>query len=44
MSTPTTYQLKDSIATITFDDGNVNVMSVAMLTALNDEFDRAHRG
>ena len=41
MSIPLTYQLKDSIATITMDDGKVNVMSVAMLSALNTAFDRA---
>jgi enoyl-CoA hydratase len=38
---PLTYQLKDSIATVTMDDGKVNVMSVAMLSALNDALDRA---
>jgi enoyl-CoA hydratase len=37
---PLTYRLKDSIATITMDDGKVNVMSVAMLSALNTAFDR----
>jgi len=41
MSSPATYQLKDSVATITMDDGKVNVMSVAMLTALNATLDRA---
>jgi len=41
MSSPTTYELKDSVATITMDDGKVNVMSVAMLSALNDALDRA---
>ena len=41
MSSPATYQLKDSVATITMDDGKVNVMSVAMLSALNDALDRA---
>ena len=32
MSSPATYQLRDSVATITMDDGKVNVMSVAMLS------------
>ncbi len=41
MSSPATYQLKDSVATITMDDGKVNVMSVAMLTALNGALDKA---
>jgi enoyl-CoA hydratase len=41
MTTPLTYELKDSVATITMDDGKVNVMSIAMLSALNDALDRA---
>jgi len=41
MSSPVTYQLKDSVATITMDDGKVNVMSVAMLSALNAALDKA---
>jgi enoyl-CoA hydratase/carnithine racemase len=41
MTTPVTYQLKDSVATITMDDGKVNAMSVAMLSALNAALDRA---
>jgi len=41
MSAPATYQLKDSVATITMDDGKVNVMSVAMLSALNTALDKA---
>src|SRR6266481_5700236 len=41
MSSPATYQLKDSVATITMDDGKVNVMSVAMLSALNAALDKA---
>ncbi|HZP44586.1 MAG TPA: crotonase/enoyl-CoA hydratase family protein [Candidatus Binataceae bacterium] len=35
------YEVQDLIATITMDDGKVNVMSVAMLSALNDALDRA---
>ncbi len=36
-----TYDLADSIATITMDDGKANVMSAAMLSALREAFDRA---
>jgi enoyl-CoA hydratase len=35
------YQLKDSVAAITMDDGKVNVMSTAMQTGLNEALDRA---
>src|SRR4030088_1647422 len=35
------YQLRDSIATITMDDGKVNVLSPQMLTELNEALDRA---
>jgi len=41
MSSPTTYELKDAVATITMDDGKANVMSVAMLSALNTALDKA---
>jgi enoyl-CoA hydratase len=36
-----TYQLHDSVATITMDDGKVNVLSMAMLTELGAALDRA---
>jgi enoyl-CoA hydratase len=36
-----TYQLKDSIATITMDDGKANVLSPRMLSELNGALDRA---
>src|SRR6266581_657121 len=36
-----TYQLQDSIATITMDDGKMNVLSVGMFMEINDAFDRA---
>src|SRR5215469_8294533 len=36
-----TYRLHDSVATITMDDGKVNVLSLAMLTELNAALDRA---
>ncbi len=35
------YESKDSIATITMDDGKMNVLSPAMFAALNGAFDRA---
>lgn len=41
MNNPVSYRLKDSVATITMDDGKVNVMSVGMLAALNAALDRA---
>lgn len=41
MSKLVTYELDESIATITMDDGKVNVMSLAMLSALNRALDRA---
>jgi enoyl-CoA hydratase len=36
-----TYELDDGVATITMDDGKVNVFSVPMLRALHAAFDRA---
>jgi enoyl-CoA hydratase len=41
MSPLVMYQLKDSVATITMDDGKANVMSVQMLGELNAALDRA---
>lgn len=41
MGTLVTYRLEDSIATITMDDGKVNVISLGMLTELNAALDRA---
>ncbi|MGN9843903.1 crotonase/enoyl-CoA hydratase family protein [Nonomuraea sp. H19] len=41
MGTLVTYQLKDSVATITMDDGKVNVISLQMITELNAALDRA---
>lgn len=35
------YQLNDSVATITMDDGKVNVMSLSMISELNKALDRA---
>lgn len=41
MNARVTYQLEESIATITMDDGKANVMSVPMLAELNSALDRA---
>ena len=41
MSTLVSYELVDSIATITMDDGRVNALSLSMLTELDAAFDRA---
>jgi enoyl-CoA hydratase len=41
MSDLVTYRLQDAVATITMDDGKVNVMSTAMLRALDAACDRA---
>ena len=35
------YELSDGVATLTMDDGKVNAMSIPMLDALHDGFDRA---
>jgi enoyl-CoA hydratase len=41
MSTLVTYRLRDSVATITMDDGKVNALSRPLLTELGAAFDRA---
>ncbi len=41
MNALVTYQLKDSIATISMDDGKVNVLSLPMQSELNKALDRA---
>ena len=41
MTSPVSYELRDSVATITMDDGKVNAMSPVMLSALNDALDKA---
>lgn len=41
MGTLVTYELDTSIATITMDDGRVNVLSPQMLSELNEALDRA---
>jgi enoyl-CoA hydratase len=41
MSTPVTYERTESVATITLDDGKVNVLSPAMQQQVNDALDLA---
>src|SRR4029450_11523443 len=41
MESPVAFQLEDSVATITMDDGKVNVMSLRMIATLNAALDRA---
>lgn len=41
MSELVTYELNDTIATITLNDGKMNVMSLDMISALNNALDRA---
>ena len=41
MSTLVSYRLRDSVATITMDDGKVNALSLAMFTELGAAFDQA---
>jgi enoyl-CoA hydratase len=41
MGTLVGYQVEDSVATITMDDGKVNVLSPGMLAELDDALDRA---
>jgi len=41
MQTLVSYQPSDSVATITMDDGKVNVLSARMITEINQALDRA---
>jgi enoyl-CoA hydratase len=43
MSEPVRYELDGRIATITMDDGKVNVFSIPMLRAIHAAFDRAEQ-
>lgn len=43
MTSLVSYQLEGSVATITLDDGKVNVLSLAMLNQINQALDRAHQ-
>ena len=37
------YELNESVATITLDDGKVNVLGPAMQAAINEALDRAEK-
>jgi enoyl-CoA hydratase len=43
MTSAVTYELTESVATITLDDGKVNVLGPAMQTAINEALDRAEK-
>ncbi len=43
MTSPVNYELDQSVATITMDDGKVNVLGPAMQAAINDALDRAEK-
>ncbi len=43
MNTLVRYELNNDVATLRMDDGKANVMSIAMLTALNQALDRAEQ-
>jgi enoyl-CoA hydratase len=43
MTSPVNYELNESVATITLDDGKVNVLGPAMQTAINEALDRAEK-
>jgi enoyl-CoA hydratase len=43
VSNTVNYELNESVATITMDDGKVNVLGPAMQTAINEALDRAEK-
>src|SRR6476469_5034494 len=43
MTSPVGYALNDSVATITMDDGKVNVLGPDMQAAINEALDRAEK-
>ena len=43
MSSPVNYELSESIATVTLDDGKVNVLGPTMQVAINEALDRAEK-
>src|SRR6201987_2681542 len=43
MTSAVSYELNESVATITLDDGKVNVLGPAMQTAINEALDRAEK-
>ncbi|MDQ1536598.1 MAG: enoyl-CoA hydratase, partial [Actinomycetota bacterium] len=44
MSSTVSYELNESVATITLDDGKVNALSPAMQQNINDALDTAENG
>ena len=43
MTSAVSYQLNESVATITLDDGKVNVLGPVMQSAINEALDRAEK-
>ncbi len=43
MTSPVNYELNESVATITLDDGKVNVLGPTMQAAINEALDRAEK-
>src|SRR5260370_39434136 len=43
MADTVNYELNESVATITLDDGKVNVLGPAMQSAINEALDRAEK-
>ena len=43
MSDAVKYELNESVATITLDDGKVNVLGPAMQSPLNEALDKAEK-
>ena len=43
MTSTVSYELNESVATITLDDGKVNVLGPAMQSAINEALDRAEK-
>jgi enoyl-CoA hydratase len=44
MTSQVNYELNESVATITLDDGKVNVLGPAMQSAINEALDRRREG
>ena len=43
MTSTVKYELNESVATITLDDGKVNVLAPAMQPAINEALDQAEK-
>ncbi|MCW2624488.1 enoyl-CoA hydratase-related protein, partial [Mycobacterium sp.] len=43
MTSAVSYELNESVATITLDDGKVNVLGPVMQSAINEALDRAEK-